>query len=142
MSSRLVTITGLGGAGKTRVSVRMAEMLAARFALGAWFVDLSSVTTADGAALAVSGSLGVSADAASAIDVVSATISGGELLLVIDNCEQVIEAVADMVARLLERCRRLTVLATSRERLHVSGELTVPIEPLESPLRTPRPRTR
>ena len=91
------------------------------------------MTTAEGVGLAVAGSLAATADAASTIEAIAATIGDGELLLIIDNCEQIIEPVARLVADLLERCRNLTVLATSRERLRAGGEVTIPIDPLPTP---------
>ncbi|MET0460998.1 MAG: AAA family ATPase, partial [Ilumatobacteraceae bacterium] len=131
---RFVTLTGAGGAGKTRLAVRTAARLADRFA-GTHLVELAPLT--DGALVpaTVAAALGVKDRAgASLVDTVADVVGDDELLIVIDNCEHLLHAVADVVVQLLERCGGISVLATSRQRLQAPGELVHPVQPLHLPL--------
>lgn len=132
-SIRLLTLTGPGGTGKTTLAVRIAADLAARYADGARFVDLSGAhdTNAVLVALARAIGLGEIFDRPLEEELVE-RLRDRELLLVLDNFEQVAEA-AGAVARLLTACPRLTVLATSRQALHVRAERVHPIPPLALP---------
>ena len=119
--SRLVTVTGAGGAGKSRLALRVAAEQGTRFHDGVWFVDLAPVSDATAVAQQIAGALGLS-DLAAA-DLGEAIGQRGVLLLV-DNCEHLITAVGDVVDDLLRRCPGMCVLATSREPLGVGGEVT------------------
>lgn len=131
---RLVTLTGSGGAGKTRLAQHVASELL-RFAPdGAWWVDLLPVTD-ERVPVAIAEAVGIDDVVASshAGEIVAAGIDDQRLLLVLDNCEHVIDAAADMVELLLRRCPNVVVLATSRETLDVPGEHSVRVRPLAVP---------
>ena len=123
--ARVATITGPGGIGKTRFALEVAAELVEDFRDGAWFVDLSAVRDPELVLPTIAGML------VAKVELV-AHIGDRELLLVLDNLEQVIEA-APQLASLLERCPNLRLLATSREPLHVRGERRYPLRPLAEP---------
>ncbi|MEV0218682.1 BTAD domain-containing putative transcriptional regulator [Streptomyces sp. NPDC050704] len=121
--SRLVTLTGVGGVGKTRLALRTARRPASAFPDGVWLVDLAAVTDPALVERAVAESLGLRDQSTrSAADVVAGHLRHRHLLLVLDNCEHLVDAVAVLVLRLLRAAPELRVLATSRERLGVPGE--------------------
>jgi non-specific serine/threonine protein kinase len=119
--SRLVTITGAGGCGKTRLALELARAAVAGFD-GVWLVELESL--ADGSLIAqtVVGSLGIPSAGRPPDEALIEFLKNQQVLLVLDNCEHVIEACAALVERLLQSCSGLRVLATTRERLDVPGE--------------------
>ncbi|WP_021591108.1 ATP-binding protein [Actinomadura welshii] len=133
-TSRLVTVVGPGGVGKTRLVAAVAEQAASRFPAGGAFVDLVPVR-------AVTGAGAVGQAVADALDVTEATQSVeravferlrlGRPLLVLDNCEHVIDEVSALAERVLAACPQATVLATSRQRLGVPGERLVHVRPLD-----------
>ncbi|MFD6993635.1 BTAD domain-containing putative transcriptional regulator [Streptomyces sp. NPDC059943] len=121
--SRLVTFTGVGGVGKTRLALRTARRVASAFPDGAWLVDLAAVTDPALVERAVAESLGLRDQSTrSATDAVADHLRARRLLLVLDNCEHLVDAAATLVLRLLRAAPDLRVLATSRERLGVPGE--------------------
>ena len=131
--ARLVTLTGPGGAGKTRLALQVAADRLTRYADGAFFVDLAPVTDASLVASAVASSTGVREAADLPLTATLAdALRDKELLLVLDNFEQVTDAVP-LVAELLGAARRLSLLVTSRAVLHVSGEHEYPVPPLRVP---------
>ncbi|HEY7031720.1 MAG TPA: LuxR C-terminal-related transcriptional regulator [Thermomicrobiales bacterium] len=131
--TRLLTLTGPGGAGKTRLAVRAAADLAPRFAGGVVFVPLAAVAAADLVPSAVARALGVREHGERLLgDRVAAAVRDRRLLLVLDNMEHVLAA-GTFVAGLLAACPDLTVLATSRTPLRVSGEQRFPVPPLPLP---------
>ncbi|BBH71647.1 SARP family transcriptional regulator [Actinoplanes sp. OR16] len=143
-AGRLVTVLGPGGAGKTRLAMEAARRRGADYRDGAWLVDLASVTEAAkvGAAVVAAAGLRGSALFETAnrargerddIDVLADRLNGREILLVVDNCEHLIDAVAHLTSALLVRCPQLRILATSREPLAVDGESLVPLGPLGMP---------
>ncbi len=125
--TRLVTLTGPPGTGKTRLAVQAALGLVDHFTDGIYFVDLAPISDPDLVVPTVVRTLGL-AEAGALLDY----LSERRLLLLRDNFEQVLDA-APGIARLLEACPWLKVLATSREALHVRGERRVPVPPLEVP---------
>ncbi|MFF0312663.1 ATP-binding protein [Streptosporangium sp. NPDC004379] len=137
---RLVTLVGPGGVGKTRLATESASRITARTDGGVWLVELASVTAGD-VARAVLTALGprevgvpdTSAGSGDPVRRLVEVLASGETLLVLDNCEHVIEAVAGLVGELLARCPRLRVLATGREPLGVTGERLCPVPPLPLP---------
>ncbi|HEU0115263.1 MAG TPA: adenylate/guanylate cyclase domain-containing protein, partial [Thermomicrobiales bacterium] len=131
--ARLLTLTGPGGAGKTRLALHLALTLGAEFADGSLFVSLADLTDPALAPVAIAGALdrldGV-ADAAG--ERLRDRLGDRHLFLVLDNFEQVMGATAT-VAELLANCPRLAILATSRERLNLRGERELPLPPLALP---------
>jgi predicted ATPase/DNA-binding XRE family transcriptional regulator len=122
-SSRLLTLTGMGGIGKTRLAIQAATMLGDRYADGVRLVDLAAVT--DPALVPQAIAQGVGADEApgrSTVDGLTHTLRGKTLLLLLDNCEHVRTASGELATTLLRACPSLRVLATSREALGVIGE--------------------
>jgi predicted ATPase/serine/threonine protein kinase len=134
--ARLLTLTGPGGTGKTRLALELARRGAGRHVDGAHVVRLAAVATADLVAAAVAQSLGLREGGAQRADeLVAATLAGRDMLLVLDNFEHVLEA-APLVTRLLATAPRLTVLVTSREPLRLHGEQELPVPPLALPAPT------
>jgi predicted ATPase/DNA-binding SARP family transcriptional activator len=146
--ARLVTLTGPGGAGKTRLSLEAGARLAGRMPDGVWFVELAPVADPAEMPHAVLTVLGLRevamlagargrvpapGEIAEPLDRLAGALAGKRLLLLIDNCEHLIDAAAGLAARLLADCPGVRVLATSREPLGITGETLWPVEPLELP---------
>ncbi len=130
---RLVTLTGPGGAGKTRLALRMAEELADDFAGSVWFVDLASLADPALVPTAIAGVLGIrETNGRPLTDRLQAFLQKRHLLLILDNFERVTVA-APLIAALLSSCPGLHVLVTSRVSLHLSGEHQFPVPPLILP---------
>jgi predicted ATPase/DNA-binding CsgD family transcriptional regulator len=133
-TARVVTLTGPGGCGKTRLALRAATLAAGGFEDGARLVELASLTDAALVPAAVAEALGVpERDAANPVAGVVRALAGRELLMVLDNCEHVLGSAGRVVVMLAGQCRRVRVLATSRERLDVPGEFVFPVPPLGLP---------
>ncbi|WP_182481369.1 ATP-binding protein [Nocardioides immobilis] len=124
----LVTVIGPGGLGKTRLVSELVLQIAAGIPGGAWLVELASLGAGDQIPSAVGQVLGIQGGDVGGV--AGEVRRRGEVLLVLDNCEHLIDAVADMVAELLEACPNLRVLCTSREPLQVAGEHAWPLSPL------------
>jgi predicted ATPase/DNA-binding CsgD family transcriptional regulator len=132
--SRLVTVTGPGGSGKTRLAGQVARRAAVGFADGAWLAELAPVRDPAQVASAVVAALGVREQPeVPAEEVLARVLARQQLLLVLDNCEHVIGAAAALCARLLAACDDVRVLATSREPLAVAGEARYRLAPLSLP---------
>jgi predicted ATPase/class 3 adenylate cyclase/DNA-binding CsgD family transcriptional regulator len=120
---RLVTLTGVGGVGKTRLSLEVAASLAAEHPDGVWMVELASLTDATAVPDAIATTLGITHKAGEPVlQTLVDGLSGRRALVVLDNCEHVVDAVAETVRELLARTTTLRVLATSREAIAVPGE--------------------
>ncbi len=132
--SRLVTLTGVGGVGKTRLALRAAGELRRAFRDGVWFVELAGVSGPDLVVHTVLESLGVHDDTVRQHRTVLVEhLRDRQALMVLDNCEHVIEATSDLVDALLRGVPGLRVLVTSRERLGVDGEHLWQVAPLTLP---------
>jgi predicted ATPase/DNA-binding SARP family transcriptional activator len=131
---RLVTLTGPGGIGKTRLAIEVGEQQRARFPDGVWWVDLAQVTDSDTVVDALAGVLGLSPVPGTALlEAVARTLFRRTALLVLDNCEHVAGAVAQLVAAVLQATTAPRVLATSRTPLRVEGERLWTVPPLRLP---------
>jgi len=131
---RLVTVTGPGGAGKTRLVGEVARRLAGRFADGVWLAELAAVRDPAQVAATVAAALGIrDLPVAAAADALAQALARRQLLLVLDNCEQVIGAAAELCGRLLLGADDVRVLATSREPLRIAGEVRYRLGPLTLP---------
>ncbi len=123
--NRLVTLTGAGGAGKTRLAVQIAALVAGDYADGTWYVDLAPLTDPDLVPIVAARALGLpDQPGRSSEKSLLQFIGGGHMLVVLDNCEHLLDASAGLASALLRDCPRLTVLATSREPIGISGEVT------------------
>jgi non-specific serine/threonine protein kinase len=147
---RLVTLTGVGGTGKTRLALRVATELRRAFPDGVWFVDLTQphgselltteVQNPDVLAYLVGAALGFQDQSTSPpLRLLADQLSATHMLLVLDNCEQLIPACAIMVDTLLHSCPELRILATSRELLGIAAEQTYAVPPLLIPVPRYRP---
>ncbi|SDI61787.1 BTAD domain-containing putative transcriptional regulator [Nonomuraea jiangxiensis] len=137
---RLVTLTGAGGSGKTRLATEVARTMLGELPDGAWLVELAPLRAGGELAQATLTALGLrdqalagGAPGGDAVDRLVAAVRERVMLLVLDNCEHVIEAVSVFADRLLGECRRLRIVATSREPLGITGEVLWPVEPLALP---------
>jgi predicted ATPase len=120
---RLVTLTGVGGVGKTRLALEVAERLVDEFPDGAWFFELAAVTDPAAVPDAVAAVLGITQQPGKTVtESVASALEGRVRLLVFDNCEHVVDSVADLVEAILAASATVTVLATSREGVGVSEE--------------------
>ncbi len=121
--SRLVTLTGAGGAGKTRLGLQVAAGLLDEAAIEVWFADLALISDPDLVAVTVADVLGVRLQPGRAVlEAVAGAVGGRSLLVVLDNCEHLIGACAKLADALLRSCPNLALLATSREPLGIDGE--------------------
>ncbi|MEV4648533.1 LuxR C-terminal-related transcriptional regulator [Saccharopolyspora sp. NPDC049357] len=130
-SARLVTLLGPGGMGKTRLAIRVAETAHRAFADGVWLVELAELSDPALTDHAIIDALGVpDRSAESAEEVLVEHLQDKNLLLVIDNCEHLLDACGNLIAAVLRAAPGVRIIATSREALHVPGEHVVPVPPL------------
>jgi predicted ATPase/class 3 adenylate cyclase/DNA-binding CsgD family transcriptional regulator len=130
-ANRLVTLTGVGGVGKTRLALEAGADLAGEFPDGVWLVELASVSDAASVPDAVATALGITPHPGVLLtETIAEALSGRRLLMLLDNCEHVVDAAADAAQAILARSAPATVLATSREGLRVAGERLMPVPPL------------
>src|SRR5262249_19251416 len=130
----LVTLIGVGGVGKTRLALQVAAHLAEQFSDGAWFCDLAPVPDDESVALAIATSLRMTVSTGKSVaDSVPQFIGRKRVLLVLDNCEHVVDAVGLMAEAIVQACPNARLVATSREGLAVEGERLWPLRPLTLP---------
>jgi predicted ATPase/DNA-binding CsgD family transcriptional regulator len=133
-TGRLVTVLGPGGVGKTRLVGEVARRVAARYADGVWLAELAAVTDPDRVPAAVAAALGVPDRPGIAVtDTLTSALARQQVLIVLDNCEQVIAAVAGLCGTLLPAADDVRVLATSREPVGLAGETRYRLTPLAVP---------
>jgi non-specific serine/threonine protein kinase len=133
-AARLVTLTGIGGVGKTRLAVRTAGEVRTDFREGVWFVELGELRDESMLLDVVTATLGVRDESARPpAEVLIEFLSSRQLLLVLDNCEQLVDAAAKLAETLLRSCPEIRILATSREALGIEGETVEPLSPLPCP---------
>ena len=131
---RLLMLTGPGGSGKTRLALAMTHQVVGDYEDGAWLVELSPLSDPDLVPQAVASVLGVrEASGSPLLETLASHLRSKHLLLVLDNCEHLVGACADLAKALLSRCPNLSILATSREALGVDGESLFFVPPLSLP---------
>jgi len=131
---RLLTLTGSGGCGKTRLALAAAREVVEGFEDGVWMVELAPLADPSLVPQAVASTLGVREQPGRPLlETLSGYLSSKKVLLVLDNCEHLIEACAELAESLLRSCPELRVLATSREALGITGEVAWPVSPLSLP---------
>jgi predicted ATPase/DNA-binding winged helix-turn-helix (wHTH) protein len=130
---RVVTLTGPGGIGKTALAIKAVRYLLPDFEDGGWIVELASLSNPGLVASTVAGTLGLKLAGEISAESVARTIGGKHLLLVLDNCEHVIDAVANLAETFTRLCPRTTIVATSREVLRIDGESVYRVPPLDVP---------
>src|SRR6201996_84176 len=129
---RLVTLTGVGGVGKTRLALEVATRLVDEYPDGVWFFELAAVTDPAAIPDAVAAVLGITQQPGKSVaESVAAALEGRVRLLVFDNCEHVLDAAADLIDAILTQSATVKVLATSREGLGLADEHLWPVPPLE-----------
>src|SRR5215213_1427703 len=132
--TRLLTLTGAGGSGKTRLALEVARDLLEAYPNGVWLVELAPLSEELLVPKAVAEALKVpERPQEPLLDTLADVLRERQLLLVVDNCEHLIEAAAGLVDKLLDSCPRVRILATSREALGVEGEARRPVPPLSAP---------
>jgi len=132
--TRLVTLTGAGGCGKTRLAIQVASKLVRDFNDGVWWVDLASLFEGDRVPQAIAKVLGVRESASHTLEeTLGHYLRGKHLLLLLDGCEHLVEKCACLAERYLNQCPQLHLFATSREPLGISGEVVWPVLPLRVP---------
>jgi predicted ATPase/class 3 adenylate cyclase/DNA-binding CsgD family transcriptional regulator len=126
--NRLVTLTGAGGVGKTRLAIEVAGQLAgefSRFPQGVWYVDLAPITDPELVPITAARAFGLpDQPGRSTMDTLTRFVADRQMLIVLDNCEHLLDASAALAVALLEACPRLALLATSREPVGVAGEVS------------------
>ncbi|WP_017571515.1 ATP-binding protein [Nocardiopsis halotolerans] len=135
-TARMITLTGTGGIGKTRLALHLAERVMRRFPDGVRFVDLSEASTHDQALRAVAGGLqAVQDDSRTMMDAVITSLRTRNLLLLLDTCEHAVGPMAELCQAVLRDCPRVRILVTSRQPLHVPEENIWRVPPLSLPAR-------
>ncbi len=132
--ARVVTLVGVGGVGKSRLAMRVAETVAPAFPYGAGIVELARVSSPEAVPHTVAAALGIALPTGGDLSgALVDALRSRRMLLVVDNCEHILDAAAGLVESLARRCHKITVVTTSRERLGVGGEHVWPVLPLPVP---------
>ena len=132
--TRLLTLTGAGGSGKTRLALEVARDLIGAYPDGVWLAELASLSQGEFVPQAVAEAVGVPGQPGRPItDTLVDALRTKKMLLILDNCEHLVDAVGDLVASLLDSCPHLRILATSREALGAVGEVIWPVSLLSVP---------
>jgi predicted ATPase len=131
--ARLVTLTGTGGSGKTRLALRVARELLGDYPDGVWLVTLAALADPSLVGRSVAAALGVREEPGPLIETLQRRLRSAQLLVVLDNCEHLIQACAQLAHGLLGACEGVRILATSREPLNIAGELIRPVAGLAVP---------
>jgi predicted ATPase/DNA-binding CsgD family transcriptional regulator len=135
---RLVTLTGAGGSGKTRLALMVAHELLGEYVHGAWFAELASIFDPALIPQVVASAFSMHEQSGQPLlDVLIEHLAEREILIVIDNCEHLISACAQFVEAILQKCPNLKILATSREVLGITGEVAWTVPPLSLPVQQP-----
>ncbi len=141
--SRILTLTGVGGIGKTRLALQLAKNLLGRFHDGVWFVDLAPLSDPTLVVQIVATVLGVKEQAGTPlIETLKRRVASGHMLIVLDNCEHLLSACAEVVETLLAAGANLKIIVTSREGLSITGEQSMVVRPLTYPAATSSPDLR
>ncbi len=130
---RIVTLSGAGGIGKTTLALHVARELLSDYPGGTWLVELASLSDPSLVPSTIASALGLKLGDANSGEAIARSIGTTKLLLLIDNCEHVIDAVASLAEALVRQCPNLTILTTSREVLRISGEYIYRVPPLDVP---------
>src|SRR3984957_201219 len=130
---RVVTLTGPGGIGKTALAIKAVRYLLPEFEDGGWLVELASLSDPGLVPSTVASTLGLKLSGEISAESVARAVGGRHLVLVLDNCEHVIDAAANLAETFTRLCPRTTIVATSREVLRIDGEAVYPVPPLEVP---------
>ena len=132
--ARLVTLTGVGGVGKTRLALRLAGQVERVFPDGMWLVDLATLSESNLVASRVAAAMGLRDDSTRwTANGLAEYLSGRAVLLVLDNCEHVLDSCAELAEKLLRALPELRIVATSRQAMRVPGERVLPVPPLTVP---------
>ena len=131
--TRMLTLTGVGGVGKTRLALELGASCLERFVDGVWLVQLAPLTDARQVSRAVATVFAIREQRTSPLEALIDAIASSELLLLIDNCEHVIDDAARVCHEILTRCERVRIVATSREALRIPGESQYRVVPLDVP---------
>ncbi|MEW1845940.1 ATPase [Nonomuraea angiospora] len=136
--SRLVTVTGIGGVGKSRTVLRLAHLVRSQYPDGVWFADLGRLQDAGMVKHTIASALGIADQSSRAeSESLSEWVGERDMLLIIDTCEHLVHGCAELVHELLEAAPNLKVLATSRQSLNLPYEHVVPVPPLQVPFEDP-----
>ncbi|MFB9268594.1 hypothetical protein ACFFWD_36670 [Bradyrhizobium erythrophlei] len=131
-TTRLLTLTGVGGVGKTRLALEVAEQVASHYPDGVWLIEFAALVDSGAVGHAVAGLLGLTQRPGRSIEQsVTDALRGRHVLLLFDNCEHLIEAIASLVRQVMANCPHVTLLATSREALALDSEQAWPVSPLD-----------
>jgi predicted ATPase len=133
LTCRLLTLTGAGGSGKSRLSIQVAAEVLEQYPDGLWFVELAPLSQAALVTQTVAGALGIREEPSQPImSTLLAALGQKKMLIVLDNCEHLVDACARLVDALIRGCPKLSILASSREALQIAGETTLRVPPLAS----------